>query len=305
MIMSRTMNPHRKHPLMFQTPTYPGHSNKVLSPKLNHPVSKKIRSLQLKLLLHASHHHRSFTNCEKMSQSTHSNEVKEEVPANEQSSSPTTSKKIRLQQIKLLLHASHHYRALSNYDNSSYSTGTHSNEEKNEVPVIEKFFSSNTQVLHGKEPCQDHHTLFMKNEHIQEENHKDHEKEQDLVANPSEDTMTQPSSSASSFTVQSSSSLTKQELLSQLLQALSIQRKCPCKCIKKNCLLLYCECYSLRKRQKEVHQKLKLSPGLSRNANACHKWCKCQKNDNHNRSRHLLSTFSRISSHPIAASVPC
>jgi hypothetical protein len=232
------LNPHINYPFMSENPSNPGHGFRVLSPTLNHPISKKIRLQQLKLLLRASHRHRSFTTCEK----------------------------------------------------SSY---THSSEETaDEGSIINKRPSSITQVLHGDESCEDHQALSKKNGYIQVEDHhhqqQEEEKEQDFT-NAGGDKTSYPSSSASLFSVR-----TKQEILSQLLHVLSTRRPCPCTCTKSNCLFLYCECYSLKKREKGAQKKLKLQSGLSRK-NACHEFCKCRQHANHHRPHHILSTFSRIS----------
>lgn len=280
--MARAMNPHTNQPAMFLTSS--GSDSKAHPLKINHPISKKIRLMQLKLLLHVSHNHQSFMKRGKIRYGIQSNEAKAE-----NSSSNTNAKKIRLQQLKLLLHLRRQNGSLTNYG-KIISTNKQSNEDRDEDPVIDKSFH-----LKGQK---DKRSLLPNIELIQQDDQRDDEKEEDV-------TSTQPSSSESSVADQSSSSLTKQELLSQLLQALTTQRPCPCTCIKTNCLLLYCECYSLRNKQKEAYKKMKLSSGLSRNANACHSCCKCQTRVKHDRSRNLLSTLRSITSHNIPAPAPC
>ena len=210
------MNPHIHYPIVPQ----PG--AKVASTSLNHPISKKIRLQQLKLLLHASHHYRSFTISKRINQ-------------------------------------------------------THTSED----------ILSTTQVLHGEISFEDNLALSKKNEPNRE------------VEDQKEEENTLSSSSVLQFSIPSSSPLTKHELLTKLLQTLSIKRQCPCKCTKTNCLFLYCECYSLQNRQKGAYRNVKLQRKRSRR-NACHQFCKCQKHANHDRSRRFLSTFRRIKSHPIA-----
>ena len=193
------------------------------------------------------------------------------------------SKKIRLQQLKLLLQASRHHgsrRRLSGNGGRPMHNIARVVLEKKQSGIIA--------------PSQENELTWSGFENGEEkENEPDGTNEEDISLSLS-------SSCASSYSG-SPSSLTKQQLLTQLIQALSAQRPCPCECSKSNCLLLYCECYLLKKSKREALQKLRLQPSFPAQ-NACHPLCKCQRHHNQLLSKRTFPSLrlTRISSHPIA-----